>query len=91
MLPEGQRRHLLKSKFDHFVKMAFGHKILSYDEAAARIYSDLMGLRKEMGRPISIPDGQIASIARVHGYSVATRNIKDFEHCGLELINPFTV
>lgn len=38
---------------------------------------------------IVLPDGQIASIARVHGFSVATRNIDDFESFGLQLINPF--
>lgn len=35
-------------------------------------------------------DGQIAAIARTRGFAVATRNIKDFEDCGLELIDPFS-
>ena len=34
-------------------------------------------------------DAQIAAIARVHDFAIATRNIKDFENCGLRLINPF--
>jgi predicted nucleic acid-binding protein len=34
-------------------------------------------------------DGQIAAIARSRGFSVATRNIKDFELCQIELVNPF--
>ena len=38
---------------------------------------------------MSVPDGQIAAIALTNGFALATRNIKDFEHCGLELINPF--
>ena len=32
---------------------------------------------------------QIASIARAHRLSVATRNVCDFEHCGVDLVNPF--
>jgi predicted nucleic acid-binding protein len=36
-----------------------------------------------------VPDGQIAGIALAHGFAVATPNIKDFEDCGRELINPF--
>jgi hypothetical protein len=28
-------------------------------------------------------------IAKTLGFAVATRNVKDFEDCGLELINPF--
>lgn len=42
-----------------------------------------------MGVPLSIADGQIASIALQEGYALVTRNIKDFQACGLELINPF--
>jgi hypothetical protein len=42
-----------------------------------------------MGQPMSLPDGQIAAIAHAAGFAVATRNIKDFQDCGLELINPF--
>lgn len=38
---------------------------------------------------MSLPDGQIAGIARSHGFAVATRNTKDFEDCGIQLINPF--
>jgi predicted nucleic acid-binding protein len=38
---------------------------------------------------MSQPDGQITSIAHAHGFAVATRNIKNFEGCGIELINPF--
>ena len=48
-----------------------------------------MGYRRSIGRPMSVPDGQIASIARLNEYALATRNIKDFEDCGLSLIDPF--
>jgi predicted nucleic acid-binding protein len=38
---------------------------------------------------MSMPDGQIAAIARANGAAVATRNTLDFEDCGIELIDPF--
>ncbi|CCG08793.1 motility twitching protein PilT [Pararhodospirillum photometricum] len=34
-------------------------------------------------------DAQIASVARSHGALLATRNIKDFLECGLDLVNPW--
>jgi predicted nucleic acid-binding protein len=34
-------------------------------------------------------DAQIAAIARVAGASVATRNVADFEHTGISVINPW--
>lgn len=89
-MPKGKRQQLLENRFEQFVATAFESRVLSFDEAAARIYGEIKGLRKEIGRPLSDLDGQIASIARAKGYAVATRNIKDFEECGIELINPFT-
>jgi predicted nucleic acid-binding protein len=34
-------------------------------------------------------DAQIAAIAAAAGASVATRNVDDFKHCGLRLIDPW--
>ena len=49
-----------------------------------------MAVRRSMGRPMSSLDGQIAAIARAQGFSLATRNEKDFDGCGIEVVNPFT-
>jgi toxin FitB len=87
ILPEGLRRRQLQSRFEQFVEQAFEERVLDFTASAARAYAEIMGHRKEAGRPMSLPDGQIASIA--HRFAIATRNIKDFEGCGLELINPF--
>jgi hypothetical protein len=89
LLPAGKRRFQLKERFERFVSLAFAHRILAYDEAAARTYGEVMGHCKEIGRPMSIPDGQIGAIARSKGYTIATRNTSDFEDCGVELIDPF--
>jgi|APFre7841882590_1041340.scaffolds.fasta_scaffold15200_2 predicted nucleic acid-binding protein len=89
LLPVGKRRLQLKESFERFVSLAFAQRILVYDEAAARHYGEVMGLRKEMGRPMSVPDGQIVAIARANGLKVATRNTSDFKDCGVDLIDPF--
>ena len=44
---------------------------------------------KAVGRPISFPDCQIAATARARGAPVATRNVEDFEGCGIEVVNPW--
>ncbi len=89
ILPAGKRRLRLKERFDRFVSLAFAQRVLAYDESAARTYGEVMGFRKEIGRPMSVPDGQIAAIARSNGLTIATRNTSDFEDCGIELIDPF--
>ncbi len=89
ILPEGQRRQSLQSRFEQFISQGFAKNIINFNEPAARAYAEIMGIRKEKGRPMSLPDGQITAIAKTNYLSLATRNITDFEGCGIELINPF--
>ena len=89
VLPHDKRRSGLLERFERFVTLAYDQRVLAYDESAARIYGELMGDRKELGLPMSVPDGQIAAIARLNHLSVATRNVLDFEHCGIDVLNPF--
>jgi toxin FitB len=57
---------------------------------AAVIYAELFALRRSAGRPAATADLMIASIARLHGASVVTRDTGDFEGCGLALLNPWS-
>lgn len=87
--PDGKRSYGLRERFERFVALAFDQRVLSYDEPSARIFGELMGDRKELGLPMSAPDGQIAVIARRDHLAIATPNVLHFEHYGSEVINPF--
>jgi len=89
VMPNGKRRQMLSERFEQFLALAFESRIVSFDEDAARLYGEIRARHREIGRPMSDFDGQIAAIAKSRGFAVTTRNIKDFTDCGLELINPF--
>lgn len=89
VLPTGKRRQQLETRFEAFVAQGFHQRILDFDESAARAYAEIMGICKEKGCPMSLPDGQIAAVAQVNRLTLATRNTRDFVACGIELINPF--
>ena len=89
ILPPGKRRRTLEDRFEQFIGEGFEHHILSFDPAAARLYGTIMGRRKELFRPMAVLDGQIAAIARANSFALATRNVRDFEECGLDVLNPF--
>ena len=40
--------------------------------------------------PTRFMDAMIAATAKVHGLTIATRNVADFQALGLEVLNPFT-
>ena len=67
----------------------FAGHILTFDEQAARAFSQVAADRRGQGKPISEMDAQVAAIARVHGALLATRNIANFEDCGIRLVNPW--
>ncbi len=48
-----------------------------------------MGTRSRNGTPLATADGMIAAIAIVHAGALATRNVSDFSHTGVTLIDPW--
>lgn len=90
ILPNGRRRRSLTTRFREFIDRAFAYRVAEFDRPSALAYGELMASRRRSGRPMNMADGQIAAIARAHGFRVATRNTVDFEGCGLTLINPWT-
>jgi predicted nucleic acid-binding protein len=89
LLPPGRRRELLTGITRQILDIEFRGKILSFDEQAAHHYSRILGARRGMGAPMTAFDAQIAAIALAAGASLATRNVSDFEDCGVALINPW--
>lgn len=89
LLPAGRRRRALTSEVETLLSREFAGRVLPYDSAAAGAYADIASSRRAAGRPISYPDAQIAAIARSRGAAVATRNVRDFEGCGIEVLDPW--
>jgi hypothetical protein len=89
ILPEGPRRDRLQIALEAMIAQDFQTRILPFDSAAARAYADIAAARRATGRLIAEADCQIAAIARAMGAPVATRNVRDFDGCGVTLINPW--
>lgn len=87
-MPQGKRRTQLAASIDYALMPIMEH-IFAFDIDAAVDYADIRAHRESLGRPIGVQDAMIAAIARSHGATLATRNIKDFEDTGVELVNPW--
>jgi toxin FitB len=88
-LPEGLRRRTLDLAFSAFVAGIIEHRVLPFDDAAAEAAAELIATRRRLGRPIAFNDTFIAGIALTRKASVVTRNVRDFDDCGLDIINPW--
>ena len=88
-LPEGKRKQSLLLQFQQLLDQAFKQRILNFGYDEAIVAARLRTLRAEQGNELHFADAQIAAIAHVRSFAVATRNIKDFLDCSVKLINPF--
>lgn len=89
ILPDGKRKQELKTALRELIIKLFGPRILPFDQQAAIAYAPLIGRAKLKGQPISVADGQIAAIASVHGFTIATRDVTPFVAAGVPIINPW--
>ena len=89
LMPKGKRRDVLRNALGEFLPALFGKRILPFDQEAAKIYGVLVGKARSTGKTVSIADGQIAAIASVHGFAVATRDVVPFAALGIPVINPW--
>ena len=64
-------------------------RILGFNADAAPSYARIASDRRRAGRPISHFDAQIAAIALSTGGSLATRNVADFDGCGVTVVDPW--
>ncbi len=74
--------------FDRFIEKRC--EILPVTEAIARVSGQMRGRLQAHGKERSQADMMIAATAKVHGLRIVTRNVRDFEDCGLPILNPFT-
>lgn len=69
--------------------VTYGSHILPFDMGAAQQAGLLHDKVRAEGHEPGFADVAIAGTAAQHAMAVLTRNIKDFRHFGIEVINPF--
>ena len=90
ILPSGRRRDRLVRAIDAVVRDDFAGRVLPFDSDAAVAFAAIALDRRLAGRPISFAECQIAATARAWGATIATRNVDDFEGCGVGVIDPWS-
>ena len=89
ILPMGRRRETLFFKIEAMLRDAFEDRVLPFDSDAARTYGHIAAARRSAGRRVASADCQIAAIAAARRMRLVTRNVRDFEHMGVEIVDPW--
>jgi predicted nucleic acid-binding protein len=88
-MPKGRRRSALQAAIAGILEEDLANRILPFDSDAAKAFARIAASCRGIGRAISEADAQIAAIAHSRGAALATRNVDDFDHCGIKVLNPW--
>lgn len=88
-MPAGKRREALQADMADLIADLFGPRILPFDRVAAAEHARLCAGARAAGRAIGLADGQIAAVALVPGFTVATRDASPFQAVGVSVIDPW--
>ena len=83
----GQRCSRLLAVIEKVLSEEFEPRLLPQE--AAHAFATMVRARELRGRPISQSDATIAATAQTRRAAVATRNVEEFEHCGIRIVNPW--
>ncbi len=75
---------ILRTWLNTHVLKAFSDRILPFDTSIA-----IQCAKLHVPDPKSERDAMIGATSKVHGMTLVTRNIKDFQHMQLDLFNPW--
>jgi toxin FitB len=87
LLPPGKRRERLERWFQEGIEQIY---CLAWDSVIGLRWAQLLAELRTSGRSMPIKDSLIAATALVHGLTVVTRNRRDFEKAGVEIVDPFS-
>ncbi len=88
-MPEGRRGNDLLHGLTGLFEQGLAGHVLAYDGDAASDHAEIAAMRRAQGRPVGQSDAMIAGIVRPRGATLATRNMRDFEDCGIALVDPW--
>jgi len=86
LLPAGKRRRRLQAWFEQGVARI---ACLPWDAQTGLRWARLLADLRLTGKAMQIKDSLIAATALVHGLTIATRNVADFQVSGVKLLDPF--
>ncbi|MFP3944178.1 MAG: type II toxin-antitoxin system VapC family toxin [Alphaproteobacteria bacterium] len=89
LLPDGHRRRLLADAARDVFELYMQDRILPFDSHAAEAFAEIAARQRNRAQSLKAFDAQIAGIARSNAAKLATRNVRDFQDCGVRVLNPW--
>ena len=86
LMPDGERKRSYLDWLEVDLPRFFSSRVLAVDAAVADVWGRLTA---KAGRAVPAIDSLLAATALAHGLAMVTRNERDFQYAGLDVINPW--
>lgn len=89
LMPAGKRREQLEQAFERLCGVILENRIAEFGASAAYFAAEIQAGRKQSGSNVEMRDTMIAGTARASGATLATRNVRDFQSAGIDIVDPW--
>jgi toxin FitB len=89
-IPDVLKRERRTYWLEHTIRPLFAGRVLEITEEVVFRWRVMLERGKAQGLTFAQPDLFIAATASVHSLIVVTRNLRDFQPCGVPVFNPWT-
>jgi predicted nucleic acid-binding protein len=90
LLDDGSRKTRLLTAIDQMIAEDFADRVADFTIEATADYAEIAVDTRRIGKARQPLDLQIAALARLYGAALATRNVRHFEHTGVDIIDPWS-
>ncbi len=87
-MAQGQRRSGLQADLSRLIG-EYGDRILPLERRGAEWAAQFRVQAQRSGRTLELGDALIAGTAKANDLTVATRNVADFQHLNVAVVNPW--
>ena len=88
-LPDSPRKERLNRWLEEDLLLRFSGRIVPIDVGVMLTWGELVARLERTGRVLPAMDSLVAAIA-LHGeFTLVTRNVRDFEGTGVQIVNPW--
>jgi toxin FitB len=88
-LPDSKKKKELNRWVKEDLNQRFKNRVLNITLAEVNKWGEILAAAEKNGYPLPAIDSLIAATAQVYDLTVVTRNTKDMEGSGVEVINPW--
>jgi toxin FitB len=90
-LSSGKKKTQLTAWLKEELEVRFAERLILVTSDIALMWGQMLGTSEKNGQPLSAVDALIAATAAVHSLVLVTRNIRDFQGCSIDIVDPWSI